>query len=96
MEDNERLRTGRLFEEPIAQLYAEREKVALEGDGMQTIFHHTLPVIIHIHTPVSATIQRNPNLARVITGRKLSFLLTRRPHPLPSWRHHEGETNDRR
>ena len=32
-EENERLRTGRLFEEPIAQLYAEREKVQLVGGG---------------------------------------------------------------
>jgi putative phage-type endonuclease len=39
MEDNERLRTGRLFEEPIAQLYAEREKVTLSGGGYDLRFH---------------------------------------------------------
>ena len=39
IEDNERLRTGRLFEEPIAQLYAEREKVTLTGGGYDLRFH---------------------------------------------------------
>lgn len=45
IEDNERLRTGRLFEEPIAQLYAEREKVQLTGGGYDLRFHPAgLPV----------------------------------------------------
>ena len=44
IEDNERLRTGRLFEEPIAQLYAEREKVTLTGGGYDLIHHPSLPV----------------------------------------------------
>ena len=42
--DNERFRIGRLFEDPIAKLYEARENVKLEGDGMQTIFHPTLPI----------------------------------------------------
>jgi putative phage-type endonuclease len=44
MEDNERLKTGRYFEEPIAQLYADREKVTLTGGGFHSIFHPSLPV----------------------------------------------------
>jgi putative phage-type endonuclease len=44
MEDNERLKTGRYFEEPIAQLYADREKVTLTGGGFNSIFHPSLPV----------------------------------------------------
>ena len=44
MEDNERLKTGRDFEEPIAQLYADREKVTLTGGGFHSVFHPSLPV----------------------------------------------------
>ncbi|MCL2669874.1 MAG: YqaJ viral recombinase family protein [Syntrophaceae bacterium] len=37
--DNERLLTGRLFEEPIAQLYAARENVLVCGTGTTKIWH---------------------------------------------------------
>jgi len=43
--DSERFKIGRLFEEPIAQLYADREGgVVLSGGGYHSIFHPSLPV----------------------------------------------------
>jgi len=38
-EDSLRLKVGRLLEEPVARLYAEREGVELTGDGMTTVYH---------------------------------------------------------